>query len=199
MIRALLGGSFDPFHRGHAALVNTTLSRRLAAHVLVVPAFRSPHKPPPVVGGQHRYRMAQLALAGLPSVMVSPLELERGGTSYTVDTLEELAGQAAGDSWRLILGADNLRDFHRWRAPQRILELAELLVFARSRCADPLPAVIAKRAQLVEDFQVPISSTAVRARLAAGERPVDWVSTPVLDYIREHGLYGVEGKETPCP
>jgi nicotinate-nucleotide adenylyltransferase len=190
MIRALLGGSFDPFHNGHLAIVNALLSRRLADRVLVVPAYRSPHKKAPAVEGRHRLQMARLALADVAAAEVSSLELERGGVSYTIETVEELIGQEPGDAIRLVLGADSVQDFFRWRSPERILELVEIVVFARPGCPQELPAEIAARAHLVSDFAVPVSATQVRAALTAGRQPVEMVPAAVLAYIAAHTLYG---------
>ena len=193
MIRALLGGSFDPLHNGHLALVAAVLERGLAEQVLVAPANRSPHKGSPVASGAHRLRMAELALAGIPGAEVWPAEVERGGISYTVDTLTELGRRWPADRFRLVLGADNLATFASWRQPEKVLAGAEVLVFARPGSRTTLPPELAGRAVVVSDFAVPVSATEVRANLAAGKWPADQVPAPVLAYIAAHGLYGWEG------
>jgi nicotinate-nucleotide adenylyltransferase len=191
MISAVLGGSFDPFHNGHLAMVQTVLARRLADRVLVVPARRSPHKPPAVAPFRARLRMAKLAVGGLARVQVLDLEARRPAPSYTVDTLEELARSGgSGQRLRLMLGADGLAEFERWRRPERILELAELIVLARGEWAGELPPPLRGKVLPVLDFDVTVSSTEVRRRLAAGRRPVSLVPPPVLEHIVSHGLYG---------
>ncbi len=192
MIRALLGGSFDPFHNGHLAMVQTVLDRGLADHVLVVPAHRSPHKAPAVAPARHRLSMARLAVANLAAVTVCDLEVVRGGISYTVDTVAELAAQWPRDALRLIIGADTLDAIHLWRRPLELWALAEPIVLARGDWNGQLPPDLAGRTHVVPDFSVAISATAVRAALAAGEWPQAWLPAPVLAYIAAHGLYGAQ-------
>jgi nicotinate-nucleotide adenylyltransferase len=189
MIRAVLGGSFDPFHNGHLAMVETLLRRGLADRVLVVPAQQSPHKEPPVAPAAHRLEMARRALAGCSGAEVLSREIERGGISYTVETLQELATAFRDDPLRLVLGADSLASFARWRQPAHVLELAELIVFVRAGKCTCLPEELEGRIRTVEDFAMDVSATAVRRELAAGRRPLALVPEPVLAYIAEHDLY----------
>jgi nicotinate-nucleotide adenylyltransferase len=190
MRRALFGGSFDPFHDGHLAMIHAALDRGLADMVMVMPAGHNPHKPAPVAPGEHRLRMAELGVAGLAAVEVSDFEARRAGPSYTVDTLESLTSRHPGDVWRLLIGADNLAEFPRWRQPARLLELADLLVFPRGDAGPALAPDLRPHATVVTDFACPAASTAVRAALAAGRRPAGLVPPAVLAYIERHGLYG---------
>lgn len=190
MRRAVFGGSFDPPHHGHLAMLSAVRERGLADHVWLVPAGRNPHKPAAQAPPAHRLRMAELACAGLPGVEVLALETSRPGPSYTVDTLEELARRHPGDELLLLLGADSLSDLPRWRRPERIVELAELLVFPRPGRPLAVPAGLAPRLTVIDGFAVDISSTRVRAELAAGRRPVDLVPAAVLAHIAAHRLYG---------
>ncbi len=189
MIRALFGGSFDPFHRGHLAIIETLLARGLAQAVVVVPAGRNPHKPAPDTPGAHRVRMAELGVSGLPAASVLDVEALREGPSYTVDTLETLVRAHPGDAWRLAVGSDNLPGFATWRRPERLLALAELVVFPRGPGPVTVPPELSARTRVVADFAQPVSSTAVRAALAAGQRPLALVPGAVLDYVDAHGLY----------
>ncbi|MHB8078785.1 MAG: nicotinate (nicotinamide) nucleotide adenylyltransferase [Candidatus Krumholzibacteriia bacterium] len=204
MRRALFGGSFDPFHDGHLAMIRATLERGLADLVLVMPAAQNPCKPAPGAAGEHRLRMAALGTAGLAAVEVSDFELRRPGPSYTVDTLEALARRHPGEAWRLLVGADNLEEFRAWRRPERLLELADLLVFPRGDAGVALPPALTRHATVVTGFACPAASTAVRAALAAGRGPVASVPPAVLEYIARHGLYGgatAAGRSegAPCP
>lgn len=204
MRRALFGGSFDPFHDGHLAMIRATLARDLADLVVVMPAAHNPHKPAPAAAGEHRLRMAELGTAGLAAVEVSAFEAGRSGPSYTVETLEALARRHPGDVWRLLVGADNLAEFCRWRRPERLLELADLLVFPRGDHPVVLPGALGPHATVVTGFTCPAASTAVRAALAAGQRPVALLPPAVLDYIERHGLYAgaaaADGREgASCP
>ncbi len=204
MRRALFGGSFDPFHDGHLAMIRATLQRGLADLVMVMPAGHNPHKSSPAAAGEHRLRMAELGVAGLAAVEVSDFEAKRSGPSFTVETLESLTEQYPGEVWRLLIGADNLEEFHRWRQPERLLQLADLLVFPRGDAAVVLAAELRPRATIVAGFACPAASTEVRAALAAGRRPAGLLPPTVLAYIERHGLYGgapADGSDGggPCP
>jgi len=188
MRRALFGGSFDPFHNGHLAVVETLLARGHGDEVWLAPAGLSPGKPPPRAAGRHRAAMARLGLADLSHVELLDLELRRPGPSYTVDTLSELGERHPGDHWLLVVGADAWRDFDSWRDPDRILDLARVLVFPRGGI-DPDPDVLPTGVALLADFSAPASSSQVRRRLRKGVSAADLLPPTVLGYIRRHGLY----------
>ena len=189
MIRALLGGTYDPVHSGHQALVARLLDGGLAQQVTVVPARISPHKDANQAPDADRLAMVRLAFADEPLVTVDPRELSRPGPSYTFDTLGELIAEYPDDQWRLVIGADHLASFGTWHRAKELLESATLLVFARDGRAGPLPEGIpADRVELIPDFDVPLSSTRIRAMLAAGRDPAD-LPAAVLAHIRARGLY----------
>ena len=188
MRQALFGGSFDPLHNGHLAMIRAALERDLAERVLVVPAGQNPMKGAACAPAADRLRMAELGTAGLPGVRVLDLEARRGGVSFTVDTLELLVRERPDDAFLVMIGADNLAEFAAWQRPERILALARLLIFPRG--GEPrLSAALAGRAEVVHGFAAPVSATTVRALLAAGGRPDELVPAAVLDYIEAHGLY----------
>jgi nicotinate-nucleotide adenylyltransferase len=122
-------------------------------------------------------------------VAVLDLEARRAGASYTVETLEALTRRHPDDLFWVMIGADNLLDFATWHRPERILALARLLVFPRGGLEPRLPVELAERAEIVVGFSAPVSSTDVRARLAAGELPVGLMPAAVLAYVEERGLY----------
>ncbi len=198
---AVFGGSFDPVHRGHVAMVDLLLGRSLADEVLLVPAGRSPDKAGHSASGAARAAMLELAFAQEPRVTVESCELAREGPSYTVQTLEELALARPAARLQLVLGQDNLTGFYRWRSPQRILDLAGLVVFARADSADPMTdsqgirdllqarGLAAGSVVAVADFDVAVSSRAVRAKLQNGRPDPGLVPEAVAAYIRRHGLY----------
>ncbi len=191
MIRALFGGSFDPIHAGHVALIRMLVDRGLADRVHVVPAWRSPHKTDrrPGATPAQRLDLVRRACAGLPGVVVEDREVVRGGTSYTVTTLAALAGEDPEARWRLVIGADAAAAFPRWREPERLLALAEVVVVARG--AVDLPPLLQGRATVVADFRHPASGTGIRADLAAGVMPgPDRLPPAVATAIARDGLYG---------
>lgn len=201
MIRALYGGSFDPFHEGHLAVVRRLLDGGLCDHVHVVPAGRSPFKAAAEAPAEHRLAMARAALDGIPRTSVDDRETRRDGPSWTVTTLAELAAEHPGDAWRLVMGADAAAGLPRWRAPERLLRLARPLILARRGQAVPGWAVEAD-AVVIRDFDEPAAATEIRRRLAAGETSGLPLPAPVLAHILAHGLYGARagcGGGPPCP
>jgi len=201
MRRALFGGSFDPFHNGHLAVVRALQDRDLCDRIVLVPATLSPGKPPSLADGRHREAMALLGVSGQARVSVLDLELRRPGPSYTVDTLAELKRKHPDDDWLLVVGSDAWCDFRAWRDPDRVLELAQVIVFPREG-SDPDPRTLRPPVSLLEDFRVTVSSSDVRRRLAEGRAVDEFVPAPVLDYIRAHDLYGaargLTGGGEPC-
>jgi len=205
----LFGGTFDPVHAGHLHAARAALSAFDLDRVVFVPARRPPHKPLRVLApGEDRMEMLRLATGDEPRFAVLGLELEREGPSFTIDTVRALpaaVGEAAGVPIYLILGSDNLEDLENWREARALIERVQPVVVDRGGDARPALSSIERalgrqaaekvRAGLLRLPPVPVSSTAIRARLAsagAGERVVE-VLPPVLDYIRRRRLYGVEG------
>ncbi len=189
MIRAVFGGSFDPIHAGHVAIIDLLRARGLADVVHVVPAGRSPLKrAAPQAAGDDRLFLAHAALDGRADVVVEDLEITRPPPSYTVDTLDALVARYPHDRWRLVIGADQAAAFESWRDPQGLLALAEPVVIARGPVA--LPPSLAGRALVIEDFDHPASATAIRSALAAGARPGrDLLPATVAAAIQARGLY----------
>lgn len=198
MIRAVLGGSFDPVHSGHVAMARFVLTRRLARQVLVVPARLSPHKTASGATAAQRLDMVRLAFAGLDRVTVDRRELDREGPSYTVDTLRELAREHPDDQLLLVIGQDNLAGLASWREPAGIGALARVAVLARPASAGPAgdgnPALPPElELTFYPDFHQPVSSSAIRAMLAgnpeeAGLAP-EFLPPAVAAYIARHRLY----------
>ncbi len=182
----ILGGSFDPIHRGHLALAETARDRLRLDRVLLVVAAAQPLK----AGGSaapadDRYAMVRLAVRGRPGLEASDLEIRRPPPSYTVDTLRDLRSlHRSGTEFLLLLGADALADLPRWRESAAVRSMATVVGCARPGA--PLPA----GADEVLDAPTPdVSSTEVRRRAAAGEPLEDLVPDDVAAYIGERRLY----------
>lgn len=192
----VLGGTFDPIHHGHLAIAEEARESLGLEHVLLVPAASPPHKPGrPVTDAAHRLAMTRLAVEDNPSFAVSALEIERGGASYTVDTLEALAAAGTTEPW-FILSAEALADFASWRSPDRILELCRLAVVPRGGYEPLDSAWIAARFPGREDRVrflpgplLPISGSVVRRRAAVGRSVRYLVPDAVARYIAHHQLY----------
>lgn len=146
----ILGGAFNPPHQGHLRLAELALNQLELDDVRFIPTARSPHK---VVAedspsDQARLALLQAALAGFcGACRIETLELERGGASYTVDTLEALSQREPDTCWILLLGSDQLAGLSAWRRMDRVLELASLAISPRPGYDPALPAAFAERAR----------------------------------------------------
>ena len=180
----VFGVTFDPVHVGHLAIALAALETVHLDRVLFVPARRSPLKDrDPVASVADRVAMLEAAIAGEPRFALSRVELERDGVSYTVDTLEALRTQ--GELY-LILGSDALADLARWRRPDRIRELATILVAARPGAPDADPS---QRARPFDAPRLDISSRELRARASRGMSLRYLVPDGVWGHIKKRGLY----------
>jgi nicotinate-nucleotide adenylyltransferase len=203
----VLGGSFDPVHAGHLHVARAAQGAFGLDRVVFVPAARPPHKPGRVLAsGEHRAAMLRLALAGRPDWSLDTLELERPGPSYTIDTLRALPERqdlAADGELFLLLGFDNLRGLEHWREAREVLLRARPIVVQRGpldrglleHLRDALGTELARRIErgLLPVAPLEVSSTELRAALAAGQDPGEALPPGVLEYVRAHGLYGAPG------
>jgi len=184
----ILGGSFDPIHFGHLLMAQSAAEALKLDIVFFVPAFCSPFKTHPVPDAAKRLFMVKEAIKGNTLFKVYDGELRRGQVSYTIDTLKELKIKYPDSKFYLLMGADNLRSFHRWREPQGILKLTNLVVLNRPGFDKKYP----KRWPFVKINMpaVDISSSDIRQRLKS--RKSIWYLTPkaVIRYIKRYRLYG---------
>lgn len=196
----LFGGSFNPVHLGHLLLAETCREACQLDQVLFMPAAVPPHKQDQkLADAKHRLEMLQLAIAGNSSFVVSDLELQRGGTSYTVDTLRTLHQQAPQNQYFLLMGADSLDDFPNWREPAQICELAIPIVVRRrgappvdvQRLAHLLPSALVDTiaGHQIDSPTIEISSTELRDRIALGRSTRYRLPRAVEAYIEAHRLY----------
>ncbi len=183
----LFGGSFDPVHNGHVALVQAAIAQHALDICYVVPAYDPPHKQKVETPFADRLAMASLAFAVLPPVIVVDWEAQRGGKSYTIETVAAVRKIHPRDEVFLIVGADTAEELHTWKQPEDILRSVRVLVAPRASIS---PSVeFADRLEYIDMDQVPVSATHIRRAVQEG-KPVDHlVPPPVLTYIRKHGLY----------
>ena len=207
--KAVFGGSFNPIHFGHLLMADEMLERLRLDRVVFVPAAAPPHKPAAMLApAEHRYEMVKLAVAGHPGFEVSDVELRRRGPSFTVDTLEAMAGP--GDELFLLIGSETFLDLLSWRQPRRIVELTRLVVVPRTGSAfDPESAAALKVLReigaerfvgpddpigpatvlVVHAASLPISSSDLRARARQGRSLAYRLPESVAAYIARQGLY----------
>jgi nicotinate-nucleotide adenylyltransferase len=190
----ILGGSFDPVHRGHLGVAGAVADGLALDRVWLMPAAQAPLRDAGVrATGEQRAAMVKVALAefGDARMECCDRELRRGGVSYTVETLRALRAERPDDVFTWIVGADQWARLGEWREPAELARLAEWAVYARPGQGEiGLPAVAGLRWRKVEAPRTwEISSTEVRRRLAAGEDASTWVPDKVIEYIRENGLY----------
>ncbi len=194
----VLGGTFDPVHRGHIMVAEAARDSLSLDRLLVVPAGQPPFKgDEPVTPAEHRLAMLRLAVAGMPGVEVSTIEMERPGPSYTVDTIAELSEQyGEDDEIYFVIGWDSLEQLPGWRETERILGMCKLAAVPRPGWEKPdVPALeeklpgISQRVVLLDKPHVDISASAIRKMAADGKSIESLVPESVAEYIKEHKLY----------
>jgi nicotinate-nucleotide adenylyltransferase len=190
----VFGGTFDPVHFGHIQTVEATGMKFGLGRVLFVPARLSPHKGESPTDDRHRVAMLALALAGRAEWSIGFDELDRQPPSYTIDTLQALAGRFPGDELWLLMGTDALAAFDRWRKPEEIVKLARVAAFHREPFVGaglrvPPVAGLESRLEVFDAGSVRISATDLRRDLSSGKSAAGRVPEPVAEYITKHGLY----------
>ncbi len=188
MRTGLLGGTFDPPHNGHLHMARAAQDQLDLDRVLFIPCHHQPLKADaPSASPFHRTAMVALAISGRGDWMLEPLELERGGVSYTAETVENLSQSRPDDELVLILGEDSFRTLGQWYRYETILDRVAIAVVPREGSGgDPPPGA---RATWVRCEPLSVSSTELRARLASGRRVDDLTPAAVADYIVKQHLY----------
>jgi len=195
----LLGGTFSPPHHGHVICAQEARIQLELDAVWLIPVSDPPHRDiesESDPGDETRVNMCRLAILGQPGLEVSTLEIERGGTSYTVDTLEQLVKQHPDTDFTLIIGADQAMSLGNWRNPERIGELAEIAVATRvdhdreQAIGEVKRATAGKEPEPIEMPRVDISSSLIRERIAGGATVAHLVPAGIAELIEEKELYG---------
>jgi nicotinate-nucleotide adenylyltransferase len=187
----ILGGSFDPLHRGHLFMAALAAEEAGLDEVLFVPAATPPHKSPGALSPvEHRLAMLEIALASEPRFAVSSIELAEGGPRYTVDTILAFSRERPGDELSFLLGMDSLLELPTWRDPERILRSVRVVAVNRPGFdAARVDAHLRNRVLVVEGNPLAISASGVRDRVARGLSIRHLVPDGVERYIEEHRLY----------
>lgn len=191
----VLGGTFDPIHNAHLFVAEDAYAQFRLDQVLIVPNAVPPHwKPYSVTPSEHRLRMAQLAVGTSVRMKVDPIEVERGGPSYTVITLRELHERYPGAEILFLTGADAVAEIGTWREPEEVVRLCRLIAVSRpgsdlDALRDRIPEHLRPFIETHAAPELGISSTLIRARVRQG-LPVHYLTPEaVVAYIEETGLY----------
>lgn len=208
----ILGGSFDPIHVGHLRSAEEVRDELELELVYFVPAHQPPHKPGRrLAPGRARLAMVELAVADNPAFRASAIEIERGGTSYSIDTIRSFASQDSQAALFFIVGMDAYREIRTWKDAARIFELASIVVTSRppdsaEASIDDLP--VAARDAFCYDSNTlsyrhrigttlrflpitgfDVSATGIRERIRQGRSIRYLVPSAVERYVRDHQLY----------
>jgi nicotinate-nucleotide adenylyltransferase len=208
----ILGGSFDPVHFGHLRSAEEVREALALDRVYFVPANHPPHKPGRrLAEGRARLAMLQIAIAGNPVFRACDVELDRGGTSYSIDTVQSFVTTEPGAQLFFIVGIDTFREMHTWKDAARLFEVASVVVTSRppsaversithlpvaaqeAFCYDPSTLSYRHRSGTRLCFLpitgIDVSATAIRERSHRGQSIRYLVPPDVERYIRDHGLY----------
>lgn len=192
----IFGGSFDPVHNGHLALARACQAQATLDEVWFTPTAIQPlkHSGPHATNAQ-RVELLNLAIDDEPKWRVCTLEIDRGGPSYTVDTLRQIRVELPDARLFFLMGADALRDAPRWKEPAEIFRLATPLVVRRA--GQPEPDLTTLTPQCTEQTMprriempaIDVSSSEIRRRVVAGGPIGGFVPSAVAEYIAQHALY----------
>jgi nicotinate-nucleotide adenylyltransferase len=185
----LYGGSFDPVHLGHLLVAEAACEEMRLDRIVFIPAARSPFKPGLAPAPDAlRLRWLRIALAGRPDFAVDDLELRRGGTSYTIDTIREFAARHPNAELCWLIGADHVPTLHQWREAEVLARRVEFIMIPRPG-SPPVPAPEPFRVRPLRGWPLSVSSSEIRDRIRAG-KPVDHLLPPhVAAAVRESSAY----------
>jgi len=189
----LFGGTFDPPHLGHLILAQTIYEAEHFDQIVFVPAYKSPHKDRSAVSSVDlRKEMVKIAIQENPNFMMSEIEIDRGGVSYSIDTIIDYKKKTGTDSKNLfyLIGSDSLKTFHSWRNSEQILDECQIIVAIRPgfRPSDIDNKILAK-VQFANIPRIEVSSTEIRRRWIEGKTIRYMVTQQVWEYINENKLY----------
>ncbi len=194
----IMGGTFNPIHNGHLFLAENAYEQMGLEQIMFMPSKNPPHKmKPEKVTDAQRAEMIALAIEDNPHFVLSTMELERDGFTYTADTLELLAKEHPEARYHFIVGADSLFMMDQWKDPQKIFDLCTVVAAARdgvdleklSAQADYLKERFHGDILLVEMPMMQISSENIRKRAAGGQSLRYYLPDRVITYINENQLY----------
>ena len=196
----IMGGTFNPIHTGHLIIAQQTLIRLKLDKIWFMPAGNPPHKAAPVIDGELRRRMVELAIEGNSDFELFDYELKKTRPSYSAMTMTELDEAYPENEFYFIMGADSLMDFHKWYHPEVIFAHTKLVCADRNNISDDMLEAEKKRLEtdlgatiyLIDTPQIEISSSDIRDRLKDKPSSVRYMLPEgVYDFIIKNHLYSV--------
>ena len=187
----LFGGTFDPPHIGHLLVAQTIFEAENFDKIVFIPTFKTPDKEN-VTNIKDRLSMLTMAVTSNPNFEICDMEISRGGTSYSIDTIKEYKNEFKLSSNEIfyLIGSDSLQNFHEWKETDKILNNCNVIVALRPGFK---PTDIANRIlRKVRFASIPrfeISSSTIRARWRSDKTIRYMVTQPVWEYINDHGMY----------
>ncbi len=168
----LFGGTFDPVHTGHLIIAETVFEQANLEAVIFIPSARPPHKHHELMfDAQQRFKMLSEAIKGNPNFLVSDIEMNRTGPSYTIDTIHEIKAQLSAETEIMfIVGRDNLYEMEMWKDPRAIVGECTILAVDRL-CGEKrdIPDWLQKKVETVKVPLIEISSSEIRQRIRDGK------------------------------
>lgn len=205
----ILGGTFDPVHNGHLHLATTFLEQLRLAEILFVPSNNPPHRPAPLASPEQRLEMLKLAVENHPHLKIDDCELERGGISYTIDTLKLIRNKIDEAPLCLIMGMENFKTLNHWHQWHSLLDYAHIVIVNRPERDENINSEEIKNfmstfiTTAIEDLRnqaagcilkldipmLDISSTQIRNNIHSNLDSESLLSDKVLDFIHTQHLY----------
>ena len=199
MNKAILGGSFNPIHKGHLKMAECAHNQFGLDDIVVMPNKTTYYKENiEFVSDEDRLSMIRLAIEGMSYLSVSDMEILRGGVTHTIDTIREFERLYPGVKLYFIIGGDSLAWVDRWVSAKELLESVTLLTAVRGendieRSKDIIRRIKSEhpksQIELLNMEDYPVSSSGIREKIKCGEDVSDVLPDKVYDYILEHGLY----------
>ncbi len=204
----IFGGTFDPIHNGHLRVAIDAYEQLALERVHLIPLSGAVHRDQPKASAEHRLAMIEKAVEHTPYLIADDREIRRGGDSYMVDTLSSLKDDFPNDALCLLLGTDAFNGFDRWRNPEQILQLANLVVLKRPGYAVPTDSPLSElvkdhlcddlgilktspagKIYFLEVTQLDIASSEIRQKVAESHQANFLLPSNTLEYIQKHQLY----------
>ncbi len=198
----LLGGVFDPVHRGHLVAARAAIEQLPLDRIIFLPAGSPPHKKAPKATAEDRVEMLRRALESEPRFTIDRREIDREGPSYTVETLHELTEEHRGVPLYFLIGADNASTIGRWFQAEEIFSLCQPVIIGRPGIEarfekQDLPFLSDEEREslnqlALREVSVAPSSSEIRRRIREGASLEDWLPPEVAEYIQARELYREE-------